>query len=159
VQPEPLAPITAARRAGNTLPSLETHIETVRRLADDHETVLVEGAGGVLVALTDEGRGLADLAAACRATTVIVARSGLGTLNHTGLTAEALKARGCAVAGVIIGSWPAEPDVATLCNFDDLPSLTGLPVLGRIPDGAGVLSREEFSRRSTEWIDTAGWWP
>ena len=61
-QPEPLAPTTAARRAGGSLPLLDAHVETVRRLADSHETVLIEGAGGVLVALTDEGLGIAELA-------------------------------------------------------------------------------------------------
>jgi dethiobiotin synthetase len=158
-QPEPLAPTTAARRAGNSLPSLDAHVETVRRLAESHDTVLIEGAGGVLVALTDEGGGIAELAAACEASTVIVARPGLGTLNHTALTAEALNARGCRTAGVIVGSWPSEPDVAMLCNLDDLPGVTGLPLLGRIPEGASDLNPQEFGRRSIQWVSATGWLP
>jgi dethiobiotin synthase len=156
-QPEPIAPSAAARRAGDTLPSLDTHLRAVRALAETHEVVLVEGAGGVLVVLSDDGYGLADLAAACDASTVIVARPGHGTLNHTALTAEALRARGCAVAGLIVGSWPADPDIAMLCNVEDLPALTGLPLLGRLPEGAGALPPEEFAQNCHRWIDTAGW--
>ncbi|MFL6179452.1 MAG: dethiobiotin synthase [Actinomycetes bacterium] len=158
-QPEPLAPATAARRAGSSLPSLDAHVDAVRSLANSHDTVLVEGSGGVLVALTEDGLGIAELAVACEASTVIVARPGLGTLNHTALTAEALSARGCRIAGVIVGSWPSEPDVATLCNVDDLPTVTGLPLLGRLPEGASRLDPEEFGRRSPEWVSTAGWLP
>jgi dethiobiotin synthase len=158
-QPEPLAPVVAARRASNSLPPLERHVATLRALAATHTTVLVEGAGGVLVALTEDGQGLADLAAACGASTIIVARAGLGTLNHTQLTAEALRARGCSVAGVVVGSWPTDPDVATLCNAEDLPVVTGLPLLGRIPEGAGSMTPEDFGQHSAQWISTARWLP
>jgi dethiobiotin synthetase len=156
-QPEPLAPTTAARRAGRTLPSLHDHLSAMAHLAKRYDTVLVEGAGGVLVALTDEGEGVAELARHSGAVTVVVARSGLGTLNHTALTAEALRARKCPVAGVVIGSWPNDPDLATRCNLDDLPVATGLPVVGRVPEDAAALTPDEFGRRAPEWIDGSGW--
>jgi dethiobiotin synthetase len=70
---------------------------------------------------------------------LVVARAGLGTLNHTALTLEAIHARGLTCAGVVIGSWPREPDLAARTNLDDLG-----PVLGRIPEGAGDLTREAF---------------
>jgi dethiobiotin synthetase len=156
-QPEPLAPVTAARRAGRTLPSLQVHVDEVARLAHGHDTVLVEGAGGVLVALTEQGEGIAELAKGAGALTVIVARAGLGTLNHTALTAEALRARGCPLAGVVIGAWPTQPDLATKCNLDDLPTATGLSVLGRVPENASALTPDEFGRRAPDWIDGTGW--
>ena len=85
--------------------------------------MLVEGAGGLLVGLDAAGNNLADLAAHLTMpfTFVVVTRSGLGTLNHTGLTVEALRARGLPIDGLVIGSWPAEPELAEECNLEDLP--------------------------------------
>ena len=68
-----------------------------------------------------DGGTLADVAALLDAPVLVVARAGLGTLNHTALTCEALRARGLDCAGVVIGAWPREPDLAARCNLDDLP--------------------------------------
>ena len=148
---DPLAPTTAARREGVPLPSVEAHAKFIDDLATTRDTVLVEGAGGLLVGLDEDGRGLADLATHLTASFafVVVTRSGLGTLNHTGLTIEALRGRGLPIEGLVIGSWPAEPDLAELCNLEDLPTTTGVPVIGRIPAGAGQLG--------TFAGDAAGW--
>ena len=138
---DPLAPTTAARREGVTLPPVAVHAKAIDELARTNETVLVEGAGGILVGLDAEGNNLADLAG--HLTTpfgfVVVARAGLGTLNHAGLTVEALRSRGLPIEGLVIGSLPAEPDLAEECNLVDLPAVTGVPVIGRIPAGAGSL--------------------
>jgi dethiobiotin synthetase len=151
---DPLAPTTAARREGVRLPPVAAHAKAIDQLAETNETVLVEGAGGVLVGLDADGRHLADLAR--QLTTpfgfVVVARAGLGTLNHAGLTVEALRARGLPVDGLVIGSWPDEPDLAEQCNLEDLPATTGVPVIGRIPAGAGSLSREEFTAAAPGWF-------
>ncbi len=151
---DPLAPTTAARREGVPLPSVESHAKAIDDLASTHDTVLVEGAGGLLVGLDENGRDLADLAA--RLTTsfafVVVTRSGLGTLNHTGLTVEALRARNLPIQGLVIGSWPAAPDLAEQCNLEDLPVTTGVPVIGRIPAGAGRLEREAFTSAAPGWF-------
>jgi dethiobiotin synthetase len=135
--PEPLAPATAARRSGLPPISPRDVAAFVRTL--DAGTVIVEGAGGLLVAFDDEGGTLADVAALLDAPVVVVARAGLGTLNHTALTLEVLHARGLRCEGVVIGSWPREPDLAARCNLHDLG-----PLLGRIPEGAGDLTREDF---------------
>jgi dethiobiotin synthetase len=140
---EPLAPATAARRAGVALPTVGEIADRVRALSD-RDVVLVEGAGGLLVELDDGGGTLADLAAGLGAPVVVVARPGLGTLNATALTCEALRHRGLHCLGVVIGSWPAEPDLAAECNVDDLPGYAGVPLLGRVPEGAGELGPEEF---------------
>ncbi|WP_406208123.1 dethiobiotin synthase [Kitasatospora sp. NBC_01560] len=141
--PEPLAPDTAARRSG--LPSL-TPARTataVAELARDHDLVLVEGAGGLLVRYDEEGRTLADQALATRelglpAQVLLVATAGLGTLNTTALTAEALAARGLPLFGVVIGAWPGSPGLADRCNLADLPRSAGAPLLGALPAGAAA---------------------
>ena len=51
---------------------------------------------------------------------IVVARAGLGTLNHTALTVEAIKRRGVTCLGIMIGSWPRDPDLAAQCNLEDL---------------------------------------
>ncbi|WP_020392000.1 dethiobiotin synthase [Kribbella catacumbae] len=151
---EPLAPTTAGRRQGVALPSVDEHAQTIEKLAADRDLVLVEGAGGLLVGLDDDGNDLADLAAGLEIpfAFVVVARAGLGTLNHAGLTVEALRARGLPIAGLVIGSWPAEPDLAEQCNLDDLPTTTGVPVIGRVPAGAGDLDREAFVAAAAGWF-------
>jgi len=151
---DPLAPTTAARREGVPLPTVEDHAKFIDDLAGRYDTVLVEGAGGLLVGLDAAGNNLADLAAHLTTpfTFVVVTRSGLGTLNHTGLTVEALRARGLPIDGLVIGSWPAEPDLAEVCNLEDLPVTTGVPVIGRIPADAGRLDRSAFTRDAPGWF-------
>jgi dethiobiotin synthetase len=46
---------------------------------------------------------------------------------------------------VVVGAWPADPDLAAVCNLDDLPAVTGVPLVGAMPDGAGTLPAEEFA--------------
>jgi dethiobiotin synthetase len=140
--PEPLAPATAARRCGRPAISPREVADYVRGL--DAELVLIEGAGGLLVRFDDEGGTLADVAALLEAPVVVVARAGLGTLNHTALTVEALRVRGIECAGVVIGSWPADPDLAAECNLEDLAAYAGARVLGRVPENAASLTREAF---------------
>lgn len=140
--PEPLAPTTAARRAGVTLPSVAEHAVRIVALAQSHQRVLVEGAGGVLVGLDAAGAGLLDLADALARwgvapRFVVVTRPGLGTLNHTQLTCEAIRARGHEVAGLVIGAWPTEPTLAERSNLLDLPNTAGAPLLGVLPAGIG----------------------
>jgi dethiobiotin synthetase len=141
--PEPLAPATAARRANSTTPSVRQMADAIQRLAD-RDLVLVEGAGGLLVHLDVQGGTLADLAALLQAPTIVVVRAGLGTLNASALTCEALRARGVGCLGLVIGAWPAAPDLAAICNLDDLPAYASQPVLGRVPEGAGQLARAAF---------------
>jgi dethiobiotin synthase len=154
---EPLAPDTAARRARVSIPRVAEHAERVRTLADDRATVIVEGAGGLLVRLDTDGGTLLDLAADLARThpveVVVVAAAGLGTLNHTELTVGALRERGLEPRGLVVGSWPTEPDLAERCNLEDLPRVTGVPLLAVIPAGAGAMPREEFVAAAPMWFD------
>jgi dethiobiotin synthetase len=155
--PEPLAPATAAARAGRAPVSAAEAAEAAAKLAAEHDLVLVEGAGGLLVRFAAEDT-LADVAAALAAPVLVVATAGLGTLNHTALTTEALAARGLRSPGVVIGSWPAQPDLAAECNLADLPAVTGLPLLGRLPAGAGRLAPDEFLVTARAGLEAASTW-
>lgn len=146
--PDPLAPDTAARLAGVSLPGLGEQRDSILTPASDH-LVIVEGAGGVLVNLGEHWN-LLDLAAAVQhagmpVEFVVVARAGLGTLNHTALTVQAIQHRSLNVGGIVIGSWPAEPDLAMEQNLLDLPAMTGIPILGKIPAGAGRVAAAGFA--------------
>jgi dethiobiotin synthetase len=152
---ETLAPNTAARRAGAKLPTVAQIADEVRQLAATHDLVLVEGAGGVLAWLDDRGATLVDVARALNAPVVVVAAAGLGTLNATALTAEVLRHRGARSLGVVIGSFPAEPDLATRCNLVDLEQVSSLPLLGVLPSGLNAVSREDFLRVATDSLGPA----
>ncbi len=143
--PEPLAPATAARRAGRPPVRPEGAATAASELADDHDLVLVEGAGGIAVRFDDDGGTLADVAAKLAAPVLVVAAAGLGTLNHTELTVAELHRRHLSCPGVVVGAWPAEPDLAARCNLVDLPAVTGVPLLGAIDNGVGGLGPAAFA--------------
>ncbi|GAA1379553.1 dethiobiotin synthase [Luteococcus sanguinis] len=156
--PEPLAPTTAARRAGVTLAPMADVARDLAALAREHQLVLVEGAGGVTVGLDGVGDGLLELADALTTlgtppVFVVVARPGLGTLNHSRLTCDAITTRGHAVAGLVVGSWPGvagvAPDLAESCNIAELADFTGVPLLGALRAGSGA-SPEALA---SSWLD------
>ncbi|MCW0216558.1 MAG: dethiobiotin synthase [Pseudonocardia sp.] len=158
--PAPLAPDTAARLAG--LPPVTTGeiAQAATRLAGDHDLVLVEGAGALLVRFAGSGT-LADVAAELGAAVLVVAAAGLGTLNHTALTTEALAVRELCCTGVVVGSWPRDPDLASRCNLEDLPAVTRVPLLGALPEGSGALAPDRFipvARRALA-PELGGVWP
>src|SRR5262249_14392026 len=141
--PDPLAPATAARRAGAPAVTPDEIAAAVRGL-EDRDLVLVEGAGGVLVQLDERGGTIADVAALLGAPVLVVCEPALGTLNATALTCEALRARDVHCLGVVIGAWPADPGLAERCNVDDLPVYAGSPLLGRLREDAGGLEPAAF---------------
>ncbi|GAA3343351.1 hypothetical protein GCM10020358_42220 [Amorphoplanes nipponensis] len=152
--PEPLAPLAAARVAGMAPLELYEVVDAVRAEADKHDLVLVEGAGGLLVPMgvrpSGEAWTVADLATTLGCQTIVVARAGLGTLNHTALTLEALDRRGVA-AKVVLGAWPAEPELVHWANLTELvPHL-----VGALPDGAGGMEPGVFQRSAPGWLTPA----
>jgi dethiobiotin synthetase len=142
--PDPLSPEAAARVSG--LPPLDMRAvsDYITDLAETRDLVLVESAGGLLVRYDPAGTTIADLAAALDAPVVVVAVAGLGTLNHTALTCEALAARKIIRKGVVIGSWPRHPGLAEHTNLSDLEAVTGEPLAGIMPENAGQLDRPGF---------------
>ena len=142
--PDPLSPEAAARVSG--LPPLDLTYAAgyIAKLADSRDLVLVEGAGGLLVRYNAAGATLADLAAMLGAPVLVVTAAGLGTLNYTALTLEAIAARKLRLAGLVIGSWPREPDLAARENLADLETVAGGPLAGLLAEGSGALPRETF---------------
>lgn len=96
----PLAPLAAARLEGREL-ELDEVVARVQALAERHELTLVEGVGGLLVPV-GPGWTVADLAVALALPLLVVARPGLGTVNHTLLTLEAARRVGLAIAAVLL---------------------------------------------------------
>jgi dethiobiotin synthetase len=140
--PDPLSPEAAARQAGR--PPLDLSAAAVYVKQVDADLVLVEGAGGLLVRYDPAGTTIADLGAMLGAPVLVVTQPGLGTLNHTALTLEAMKTRRLALAGVVIGAWPTHPDLAERVNLTDLEIAAGQPLAGALAAGAGRLDRESF---------------
>lgn len=151
--PEPLAPVAAATRAGLPLPTRAELVASVRAVDAPGRLTLVEGAGGLLVELGSAGVTLRDLAVDLDAPVLLVVAPGLGTLNHTALTLESLAAHGIPCAGLVIGSWPADPGVAEQGNREALARLA--PVRAVLPAGAAragdfaAISAAAFDR---DWL-------
>ena len=150
--PRPMAPVQAADADGVRLPGVAAQAERLRAVAPRDGLLIVEGAGGLLVRLDHDGATLADLVALLPGTgVVVVVRAGLGTLNHTELTLEALGRRGLPVAGLVVGAWPARPDEVDLANREHLAGL-GVPLLGALPAGAGALPPGVFRAGAVDWL-------
>ena len=142
--PDPLSPAAAARLSGLPPLSLSQAAADIGKLSEDRALVLVEGAGGLLVRYDEDGATLADLARELAAPVLVVADPKLGTLNHTALTLESMALRGVELAGVVLGSWPENPDLAMRSNLRDLETLAARPLAGALPAGAGKLDAPEF---------------
>lgn len=149
--PRPLAPAAAAELAGAALPTGDRLLRLVRDLDRPGRLTLVEGAGGLLVELGAGGVTLRDLAVGLGAAALVVVGAELGTLNHTALTLEALATRGVSCAGLVIGSWPAEPGVVEDSNRSALAGLA--PVRAALPAGAGSLDPADFAALSAAAFD------
>jgi dethiobiotin synthetase len=140
----PLAPAVAARLEGIAI-SLPRIVDAARALAARHAAVLVEGAGGLLVPLA-EGATYADLAVALALPVLVVARAGLGTVNHAALTIEALRSRGLAVAAIVLNRTAATDDPSVEHNAVEIAKLTDCQPIGPLPYAADIASRAEILR-------------
>ena len=149
-----MAPAEAAALEGGSV-SIDQAVEIFRPIRQSHDVTLVEGAGGLLVPF-DGTRTAADLVSAMDLPLLIVARIGLGTINHTCLTVESARARGIDVLGVVFTrsedpqtvkpgpDEPRNPDaVARLCDvkvFGSVPYIPGhdhvFPAKAGIQDAA-----------------------
>lgn len=152
---DPLAPAAAARLSGRAPLDVDTAVRYVARLAQTRRLVLVEGAGGLLVRYDQDGATLADVARRLRAPVLVVADPALGTLNATALTLETLAHRGLVLAGVVIGAWPAAPDLACRSNIRDLETLAARPLAGVLPAGVAALDRAGFLAAARAGLEPA----
>lgn len=153
---EPLAPGTAALRAGVPGPAIAELADGILALAD-RDLLIIEGAGGALVHLNAQGQTIVDLACELGSRSsggvelefVLAASCSLGTLHSSAATALAIRANGLDVDHLVVVDWPAsEPDLAQRCNLDDLPRYCAAPLSGVLSLGMGSLDQEAFERQS-----------
>lgn len=111
---EPLTPALAAERAGLQFP-MALVVERVRALREAGYRVVVEGAGGLLSPMGWDWN-VRDLVRSLDLDVVIVARAGLGTLNHVSLTLEALRTATTTPGTVILNGHGSDPDLALETN-------------------------------------------
>jgi len=128
----PLAPSVASRMTG--VPVTLNQIKGgLVDLAERHPVVLMEGVGGFLVPINDELL-MSDVAEKLCDSALIVARPGLGTINHTLLTIEAVQMRGLRVAGVVFNNaYEDDADASTDTNAEEIERIAGVHMLGTLP--------------------------
>ncbi len=97
-------------------------LQDVDELAAKADVLLVEGAGGLAVPVSPTLL-MIDLIQSLNIPVVLVARSRLGTINHTLLSVEALQRRGIPIAGIVANFYPEEPEEAELCVSTLIPML------------------------------------
>jgi len=140
---QPLVPVEAAEYDGVKI-DFKRIVESYRRLAAQHEFVIVEGAGGLMVPLNG-GLLIADLVKQLELPLLVVARPGLGTINHSVLTCFAAGQMDIDVKGVIVNRFPANPGLAEKGSSHQIGSLCGAPILGIWDDLPGA--EEEIVER------------
>ncbi|TCP53824.1 dethiobiotin synthase [Tumebacillus sp. BK434] len=147
---EPLAPRLAAERAGAQLTRRDL-LAHHREAAQLHRHLLCEGAGGLAVPLTADTT-VAELAADLGLPLLIVARAGLGTVNHTVLTVRYAESYGLNICGVILsGAGRRGHDIAEAHNPAYIEEYAGVPVLGSIP-WLGDTPSLETVRAATDFL-------
>ena len=122
VLPEAIAPHEAARRAGVAIDMAKLEAPATDRL------LVVEGAGGLLVPLTSTDY-VIDLAAQLHLPVILVARSTLGTINHTLLSIEALRRRGLPLAGVVVNGPETPHNRAAIERYGEVNVIAEIPWL------------------------------
>ncbi|MBU4334048.1 MAG: dethiobiotin synthase, partial [Candidatus Omnitrophica bacterium] len=129
---EPLSPNTAAKRAGRKIDPQKI-IKAYQKLSAQHEMMIVEGAGGLLVPLCKDYL-IADLIKDLELEVIIVSRLGLGTINHTLLSINQAKSLGINVKGVLFcntsknkGGIPEQTNPSVIKDY------SGVDILGQVP--------------------------
>ena len=133
----PAAPLIAAEAEG-LLIDVQRIVSAYEALAARHDCMLIEGIGGVMVPVTPD-RLVIDLIHQLRLPVLIVARSGLGSINHTLLTVECLKRRDIPIVGILFNNPTAPPDNAD--GHETIRTIlqwTGLRLIGELPYGHGL---------------------
>jgi adenosylmethionine---8-amino-7-oxononanoate aminotransferase len=128
----PRSPLAAARAERRAL-DFDALVRAIRDRAAQHEVLVVEGVGGLLVPLT-ERHTVRDLMRALDAPVVIAARAGLGTIGHTALTVESARLAGLDVRGVVLSDVEGDTDPAFAReNAEQIATQCGVRILGIVP--------------------------
>jgi dethiobiotin synthetase len=127
----PLAPGVAARLEHVSI-SLEKVQEIYSQMSAQHDFMLVEGAGGLMVPISEEQL-IIDVVRLLQLSLIIVARSALGTINHTLLTVRTAQHAGIRVCGIILNKVSSEQDEAEDTNPEVIRKFSNVPLLGQVP--------------------------
>ncbi|MEQ1948194.1 MAG: dethiobiotin synthase [Bryobacteraceae bacterium] len=145
---DPVSPHLAAEREDNPV-----NVHRLNRMLEEgggtEETRwIIEGAGGILVPL-NRANTFGEFVSMLHVPAVIAARSGLGTINHTLLTLEALRAREIPVAGVVLIGQPNQD------NAEIIEHMGQVPILGQMPR-FDPLTRQALEEWAREHLDPRG---
>lgn len=145
-------PAQSAAAGGSPSSDSQADRASPRRGVPHHPGALIcEGVGGLLVPLTP-AYSVRDLAVDLALPLVVVARTGLGTINHTLLTVEAARAAGLQVAGIVMTPWPAHPEPIERSNRDTVEQLSGVPVSGLPPTTPSQLAAAGAALPLDSWL-------
>ncbi|WP_199622403.1 dethiobiotin synthase [Paenibacillus alkalitolerans] len=150
--PDPVAPWMAAQRSGGRI-VFNSLVDEGRSRMNACDFLMVEGAGGLAVPLTDRHL-MSDLAAELKLPLLIVARPGLGTVNHTLLTAAYARSAGMDIAGVILNGYRDGQAAAMEENAMMIERFGNVPVVGKLPWIPGEPSSPgEWADWRSRWLD------
>jgi dethiobiotin synthetase len=150
----PLAPPMAARAEGRQV-DFDLLVHGAEHWQPHADLLIVEGAGGLLAPVA-EAKTVADLAIAIGYPLIIVARCGLGTINHTLLTVEAARHRGLSVAGIVLNQSRPEDDFALAeSNATAIAAHGQIPILGIVAWGASDGLQRHGRAVTIPWSDLA----
>ncbi len=157
----PVAPSVAIEQSGQPIDDAAIR-HSLNTLSANHDVLLVEGVGGIMVPLDDK-RTVIDLARMVGYPVVVVCRPNLGTLNHTALTCQAIRGAGLRLAGLVINGYVTDNHDASIAdNPRWLAKQNKTKVLATLPQGdnvsphTGVLSEDILSAaRLMDWLAVA----
>jgi len=151
-----VAPNVAAERIGRPV-DLQTIFDAYARLRGAADCVVAEGIGGLLCPITDDFW-VIHFAKMTALPIVIVARAGLGTINHTLLTLQAARAAGLRIAGVIVNRYEADASLAMQTNPQQIAERGGVEVLALAPEEAcNSVADARIGPQTQLAVDTVDW--
>lgn len=156
---EPVAPSRAAELEG-----VEINLDRIRRMyrevAESSDLILVEGAGGFLVPISENAM-ISDLAVEFNLPVIVVARPDLGTINHTLLTISSLRDHGLSVVGVLINNWDESKAGHAERSAQGLIEKFGggVRILGHLPRMKGKDDREIIDHLADWMMTNLDWAP
>jgi dethiobiotin synthetase len=158
INPLRFAPPLAPAAATDQSLDWSTVARSLEALDREHDGLLIEGVGGLLVPLDphDPRVTVLDLIRAIGYPTLIVTRPGLGTLNHTAMTVRLLRENQCRVAGLVICGMPADGagDPSLMSNHQWLEKMNGTAVLGVVPhDEDDPIAAADRALADIHWSD------
>ena len=147
---DPVSPHFAARLEGKGIDPVRI-TRAARSAARGADALVCEGVGGLLVPIT-LGYSVRDLAVELGLPVIVVARTGLGTINHSLLTVEAVRAAGLRVAGIVMSPWPGLPEPIEASNRETVEQLAAVPVTGMPPTTPDELVAAGATLPIDDWL-------